>query len=177
MLACLAVWGFAACEPEQLVDNTPVTGHPEQDAAGVYVGTWTRILDADTTYAEGTITLTADTAYVVNIAVDTAGYYVTEKIKDLDEEGNMVEKEVLKKIVVLEPMSSLANIAQESYHGTVFTNLAGTASGFGVSFRGRTYTNADGQPEMMLAFVKSVKVGRKNYQYNFKFVGIKQAGE
>lgn len=153
LVACLAVWGFAACEPEQLVDNTPVTGHPEQDAAGVYVGTWTRILDADTTYAEGTITLTADTAYVVNVSVaDASGVNLTA-------------------------MSSRANIAQESYHGTVFTNLAGTANGFGVSFRGRTYTNADGQPEMMLAFVKSVKVGRKNYSYNFQFVGIKQAGE
>ena len=52
MVACLAVFGFSSCGPEGMVDNTPVTGHPEELAAGVYVGTWTRILNADTLVAD-----------------------------------------------------------------------------------------------------------------------------
>lgn len=150
MVACLAVFGFASCEPEGLVDDTPVTGHPEQDAAGVYVGTWTQVLEGETVASgvEGTITLTADTAYVVSVNVAAASG------------------------VSLKDMTSVANIVQESYHGTVFYNSV-ASNGFGTIFRGRTYTNAEGKEELSLNFILTVKSGRKSYPYNYSFVGVK----
>ena len=150
MVACLAVFGFASCEPEGLVDDTPVTGHPEQDAAGVYVGTWTQVLEGDTVASgvEGTITLTADTAYVVSVNVAAAS------------------------AVSLKEMTSLANIAQDSHYGTKFYNNLAT-NGFGTLFRGATYTNAEGKEELSLNFTLTVKSGRKSYPYNYSFVGVK----
>lgn len=151
MVACLAVFGFASCEPEGMVDDTPVTGHPEQDAAGVYVGTWTQVLEGDTVASgvEGTITLTADTAYVVSVNVAAASG------------------------VSLKEMTSLANIAQDSYFGTKFYNNGGANNGFGTSFSGKTFTNAEGKEELSLNFTLTVKSGRKSYPYNYSFVGVK----
>lgn len=149
MVACLAVFGFASCEPEGLVDDTPVTGHPEQDAAGVYVGTWTRVLEKDTTVAEGLVTLVADTTYFVSVEVDAVS------------------------AVGLSKMTSLANITQDSYFGTKFYNNGGANNGFGTSFSGKTFTNAEGKEAVSLWFKLTVKSGRKSYEYKFNFDGVK----
>lgn len=148
MVACLAIFGFASCEPEGLVDNTPVTGQPEVDAAGVYVGSWTQELDGAIVEGEGAVTLTPDTAYVVSVSVAAAP------------------------AVNLTEMTSVANIVQDSKYGTKFYNSVAT-NGFGTLFRGSTYVNAEGQEALSLNFTKTVKVGRKSYAYNYAFVGVK----
>ena len=147
-MACLAVFGFASCEPEGMVDNTPVSGHPEQDVAGVYVGTWTRILEKDTVSGEGTIILSADTTYVVNVEVSAVP------------------------AINLDAMTSVANIAQDSHYGTKFYNNSAT-NGFGTIFRGGTTNMDNGEDELKISFIKTVKVGRKSYNYNYSFEGVK----
>lgn len=139
-----------SCGVESPVDNTPVTGTPEKDVAGKYVGTWVRILDKDTTtMPDCYFELIADSSYVVDVKVYNASD------------------------VGLTEMVSVANIAQESYHGYVFSNMAGDKNGFGSSFRGRAFdTDAvAGTDSVMIAFVKTVKVGRKSYEYQFSYTG------
>lgn len=152
MVACLAIFGFASCEPEGLVDNTPVTGQPEVDAAGVYVGSWTQELDGAIVEGEGAVTLTPDTAYVVSVSVAAAP--------------------AVNFAVNLTEMSSVANIVQDSKYGTKFYNSVAT-NGFGTLFRGSTYVNAEGQEALSLNFTITVKEGRKSYAYNYAFVGVK----
>lgn len=147
--ACLSVMGFSlnSCKNDSLVDNTKVTGTPEKDVAGMYSGTWTRILDTDTVHVENCMIelLSTDSAYFVDVKV----YAATA--------------------AGLEEMLSVANIVQEGAHGYMFSNTAATATGFGVSFRGRV----SAEDELLLNFVKTTRVGRKSYEYAFAFLGSK----
>lgn len=152
MVACLAVFGFSSCGPEGMVDNTPVTGHPEELAAGVYVGTWTRILNADTLVAEGKVVVTPDTAYVVSIDVDAVSS------------------------ISLKQMTTLANVAQDSHYGTKIFNSS-ASNGFGTGFRGATFEK-DGVQNLTLNFVLTVQEPRKpKKDFKFSYVGLKQIEE
>lgn len=152
MVACLTIFSFASCEPEGMVDDTPVTGHPEQDAAGVYVGTWTRVLNADTLTAEGTVIVTPDTTYVVSIDVEVVSS------------------------ISLKKMTTLANVAQDSHYGTKIFNSS-ASNGFGTGFRGATFLS-EGVQNLTLNFVLTVQEPRKpKKDFKFSFVGLKQTEE
>lgn len=151
LLAMIAMsW---ACKNDPIIDNTPITRSPEKDVVGKYVGSWTRILDVDT--------VSMDNCYFELIA--DSSYYVDVKVYAAETVG-------------LSEMVSVANIAQEGSHGYVFMNLGGESNGLGTSFRGRAFDNDEsiaGVDSVMIAFVKTVKVGRKSYEYSFLYTGTK----
>ena len=146
-MACLAVFAFASCGPEGQEDNTPVSGHPEQDVAGVYTGIWTMVYQGETTFAEGDVTLTADTTYVISIKVDGISS------------------------INLPEMTTLANVVQDSYYGTKIYNPSST-NGFEAALRGATYLNDEGQTALTMVFTKEVRVGRQKYKYNYSYEGV-----
>jgi len=101
---------FASCSDDDDNDNTIISTNPEQLAAGTYTGTWTQDLNGTQTTAEGSIIVTADSAYCAdfNFVCDEFGITGT----------------------------SVANISCAN-SGFVYYNNAGTATGIGVSFSGR----------------------------------------
>ncbi len=154
LVACLMAFSFVSCEPEGLEDKTPVTGHPEKDAEGLYVGNWTRIASTgDTIVAPGSLRIIADTAYMAEVSVASDTVLFREKYTK-----------------PVSQMTALANIVQESYFGQTFYSLGGEATGFGTSFRGRVSSDE----KATLSF-KLEKAGRGGFVFNYSFEGVKQS--
>lgn len=139
---------FVACDDDD--DDASFVGtndgHPEIAAEGVYTGTWMQVYttDEDTSYAEGTMTVTAtDSAYCADFA-----YYCEDF--DLD-------------------VSSVANI---TYAGSstkfYYANGSSDGNGLGANFAG---VIEDGEATAM--FTITQKVGRKSYEYTYRFTGSK----
>ena len=133
---------FVACS-DKSEDGPLANPNPEKLVAGTYTGNWTRVLDKDTTTAPGQITVTADSAFIATFAV--------AKCAELG----------------LDEMSSKANVTWQSNGGLRITNYGGANNGFQTSFAGKL--NAD--RTLSLNFKKTVKVGRKAYEYVFTFTG------
>jgi hypothetical protein len=147
--ACVG-FGFTACDDDD-DDAVYIYSEPIEQVAGTYEGTWTRVLENDTTVAEGTIELAAyedstrETKYLATVNVP--------KCSDVN----------------LDAMSSIANLVQAGQYGFSLVNVS-SENGFGTSFRGRVQDE-----QFTLNFNKTVKVGRKAYTYSFTFVGTKLA--
>lgn len=108
-------------------DNTVTFANtPEVDAAGVYSGTFASVQDgvanADTSFAEGTMTISAKEAYVANVA------YSCEELKIGHE--------------------STANIAH-SNGGFAFSNND-SSNGLGEAFIGRVDENGNAESHLTL---------------------------
>jgi hypothetical protein len=65
--------------------------------------------------------------------------------------------------------TSIANVWHANYGYQFFNQTASTANGLGVSFAGRIDENGN----MTTSFTISQKVGRKNYDFKYEFIGKK----
>lgn len=143
MLFAIAA-SFVACREDMETGLNPAENdHPELKVEGLYSGTWTRILDKDTVYEAGNLKLTPTDSIY---CVDVTVDCATFTLTE----------------------TSVANIAQEGSHGFVYYNTSGAASGLGVSFRG--YVKGE---TATINFIKTIKSGRKSYEYKFAFSGEK----
>lgn len=144
LLALSLGFGFTSCDDddEPSAPSTPAC----EAAAGVYSGTWTRVLSGDTVTEKGTLTFEA---------TDSTATVVTAKCDALSVD-----------------YSSAANITYAITNegtGFIFTNGV-TSNGFGATFSGRISPAG----VATISYTKTVKEGRKSYTYKYSFEGNKQ---
>lgn len=152
LIATLAMT-FTSCKDEA---GLPGGGDPVNVAAevkGVYEGTWTKTLDGTDTVEEGEGTLTlsqpnADEYYVINVEANCATLPVS-----YDATGK-----------AMNTAAANANINPRY----VFFNVVKTD--FGNEFNG---TIVD-KKTISMTYSISVKDGRKQYVYVYKFTGVKK---
>lgn len=135
---------FVACGDD---NDDPVINYDTtaaQGSAGTYSGTWTRTGDDGSETYSGSVTLEAGSgANVTNVT-----FSCPETSLDA---------------------TSIANVWHANYGYQFFNQTASTANGLGVSFAGRIDENGN----MTTSFTISQKVGRKNYDFKYEFIGKK----
>jgi hypothetical protein len=135
---------FVACGDD---NDDPVINYDTtaaQGSAGTYSGTWTRTGDDGSETYSGTVTLAAGSeANVTNVT-----FSCPETSLDA---------------------TSIANVWHANYGYQFFNQTASSANGLGVSFSGRIDENGN----MTTSFTLNQKVGRKNYKFNYEFIGKK----
>lgn len=149
---------FASCEDQNEDNPIKFDKTPAEAIDGkVYAGTWTRILDADTTVVSGSISFAAagDEYYNSLDSANTTRGYVAVVTLASDDKSKLDFGTV---------NNSICNLSY-SNHGYIFT--CGSMSGLGAGFKGRI--EEDGSADMK--FKMTQKVGRKAYEYQFSFVG------
>lgn len=146
LLAFAVCLTFTACsDDEDGVANPGTPVHPEIESAGEYAGTWTRSLMGSTDEP-----VTADGTLTFTATENAYVTSVTALCADLSVD-----------------YSSIANITPAfAFYNNVNTDPANT---FGVKFSG----TATGTTATIL-FVKTVKEGRKTYNYRYEFAGTKR---
>lgn len=147
---------FASCGDDDN-DAAAPAGNPaaSEAALGTYSGEWTVSLDDQTVTTPGTLTFTAsETDFVANVAVVSQPVEMTVGTSKSSQSINA---------------TSLTNIvfAGPSGKDFRFANLS-DGNGLGTNFCGDI---KDGNATCM--FSVSKKVGRKNYTFNYRFVGQK----
>lgn len=135
---------FISCGNDDDNDITFSTT-PEKAAAGTYTGNWTITSDAETVEGAGTITI-APTSTPYNADITIEGSFSTTALNV--------------------NATSIANISHAN-NGFVFNNNA--TNPLGASFTGKIDDNGT----IGVNFQKEVKVGRKQYKYNYVFWGKK----
>jgi hypothetical protein len=115
-----------------------------QGSAGTYSGTWTRTGDDGTSEYAGIITLAA------------AGGENATNVTFSCPEASL-------------DATSIANVWHSNYGYQFFNQTASAANGLGASFSGRI----DEAGNMNASFTLSQKVGRKNYEFKYEFIGKK----
>ena len=135
---------FISCGNDDDNDITFSTT-PEKAAAGTYTGNWTITSDAETVEGSGTITI-APTSTPYNADITIEGSFSTTALNV--------------------NATSIANITHANY-GFVFNN--NSINPLGASFTGKIDENGT----IGVNFQKEVKVGRKQYKYNYVFWGKK----
>lgn len=145
LAAMLALsFSFVSCGDDDDTISFPTT--PEKAAAGTYTGSWTVTSDTETVEGSGTITLAASsTPYNVDITIE--GSFSTTALNV--------------------STTSIANIAHAN-NGFVFNNNT-DSNPLGAGFTGKI----DESGAIGVNFQKEVRVGRKQYKYNYIFVGKK----
>lgn len=145
LAAMLALsFSFVSCGDDDDTISFPTT--PEKAAAGTYTGSWTVTSDTETVEGSGTITLAASsTPYNVDVTIE--GSFST--------------------IALNVSTTSIANIAHAN-NGFVFNNNT-DSNPLGAGFTGKI----DESGAIGVNFQKEVRVGRKQYKYNYIFVGKK----
>ncbi len=140
MMAVVALgFGFTAVSCNDDDDDVTFSTSPEVGSAGTYSGTYTMTEDGttDTTYAAGTVVLSAESAYISNVAFTSADL-------DLD-------------------VSSTANISHAN-DGYVFSNPS-SSNGVGAAFSGRI--DGNGTIETYFQLVVTVNRKAHTYIYIF----------
>jgi hypothetical protein len=135
---------FVACGDDNDDPNISYDTTAAQGSAGTYSGTWTRTGDDGTTSYSGTITLAA--------ASDANATNVTFSCPEADLNA-----------------TSLANVWHSNYGFQFFNQTVSSANGLGVAFSGRI----DESGNLISSFTLSQKVGRKNYEFKYEFIGKK----
>jgi len=145
-LAFTVCLAFTACsDDEDGVANPGAPVHPEIETAGTYTGTWSRTLLGSTDDPK-----TAAGTLVLEASENAYVTKVTASCPDLAVD-----------------YSALANITPNySFNNNVATSETNT---FGVTFGGAVKDNT-----ATISFTKSVREGRKTYNYNYTFEGTKQ---
>lgn len=147
---------FVSCSDDDNDAAAPVGNPASAEAAvGTYTGTWTVTLDDQTFTTPGYITVaSSETDFVasIDVKVDPVDFTINNKVNTQSVEG-----------------TTLANICYAGPTGTVFnfTNLS-DGNGIGTNFSGSII---DGNATMMFSLSK--KISRKNYTFNYRFVGKK----
>lgn len=145
-LAFAAYLVFTACsDDEDGVTNPGTPIHPEVEVAGIYSGTWSRSLIGST-----------------DEPTTAAGTLTFEA-----SENAYVTKVSATCTTLGIDYSALANITPTyNFYNNV---AASTTNGFGVTFSG-----AIKESVATISFTKTVKEGRKTYNYTYSFEGKKQ---
>ena len=137
-------FSFVSCGDDDDTISFPTT--PEKAAVGTYTGSWTVTSDTETVEGSGTITLAASsTPYNVDVTIE--GSFSTTALNV--------------------STTSIANIAHAN-NGFVFNNNT-DSNPLGAGFTGKI----DESGAIGVNFQKEVRVGRKQYKYNYIFVGKK----
>ena len=135
---------FVACGDD---NDDPVINYDTtaaQGSAGTYSGTWTRTGDDGSETYSGSVTLAAGSeANVTNVTFSCP-------------ETNL-------------NATSIANVWHANYGYQFFNQTVSDDNGLGVAFSGRIDENGN----MTTSFTISQKVGRKNYQFKYEFIGKK----
>ena len=144
-IAALALsCAFVACGDDNDDPSINYDKTAAQGSAGTYSGTWTRTGDDGSETYSGSVTLEAGSgANVTNVT-----FSCPETSLDA---------------------ISIANVWHANYGYQFFNQTASTANGLGVSFAGRIDENGN----MTTSFTISQKVGRKNYDFKYEFIGKK----
>ena len=135
---------FVACGDD---NDDPVINYDKtaaQGSAGTYSGTWTRTGDDGSETYSGSITLSP------------GGKENTTLVLFSCPETNL-------------NATSIANVWHANYGYQFFNQTVSDANGLGVAFSGRIDENGN----MTTSFTISQKVGRKNYQFKYEFIGKK----
>ncbi len=139
-----AVIGMTSCSDDGEYSSYNMSSDCGAAVAKTYNGTWTRTLDTEVVTGSGAITLAgSDKSHVVNITIPE------------NSEVNLASFNVP------------ANITQLSETRYAITLPAGSKT-FVTTTGMRAYVE-NGQ--LTMDFIMSVKVGRKNYEYTYHFVG------
>lgn len=134
---------FAACGSDG-DESINYSSSAEQGSAGTYNGTWTRTGDDGSASFSGSVTLAAGSSTgVTNVTFTCA-----------EAELNA---------------TSVANVWHSNYGYEFFNQTASGANGLGASFAGRI----DDKGNINTSFTISQKVGRKNVEFKYEFIGSK----
>ena len=135
---------LVSCSSSNDDESINYSSSAEQGSAGTYSGTWTRTGDDGTTSYSGTMTLAAGSQTgVTNVTFSCP-------------EANL-------------NATSVANVWHSNYGYQFFNQTASDANGLGSSFSGRI----DEAGNIAASFTISQKVGRKNYEFKYEFIGKK----
>ena len=135
---------FVACGDD---NDDPVINYDKtaaQGSEGLYSGTWTRTGDDGSETYSGSITLSP------------GGKENTTLVAFSCPETSL-------------DAASVANVWHSNYGYQFFNQTASDDNGLGVAFSGRIDENGN----MTTSFTISQKVGRKNYQFKYEFIGKK----
>lgn len=135
---------FVACGDD---NDDPVINYDTtaaQGSAGTYSGTWTRTGDDGSETYSGSITLSP------------GGKENTTLVWFSCPETSL-------------EATSVANVWHSNYGYQFFNQTVSDDNGLGVAFSGRIDENGN----MTTSFTISQKVGRKNYQFKYEFIGKK----
>lgn len=151
LVAALAImtlsFGFTSCEDDLGGDsNYTIVSDPASVVAGTYNGQYTRTLDGESKTAAASIV----------IAAGSSKEYVNVTFKACDELG-------------VPEASVPCNIMQKGNSRFIITNGIGAKNPLGTSFR----LYVDNSTDVQANFVLSVKDGRKNFEFDFEFLGSK----
>ncbi len=134
---------FVACNSDD-DESISFSTTAEQGSAGTYSGKFTSTSDSGTETYNGTVTLAAtDSTGVTNISFECADANISA--------------------------TSVANVWHSNYGYQFVNQVVSDANGLGVSFTGRIDENGN----IVVAFTKNQKVGRKNYEFKYEFIGAK----
>ena len=144
-IAALALsCAFVACGDDNDDPSINYDKTAAQGSAGTYSGTWTRTGDDGSETYSGSVTLEAGSgANVTNVT-----FSCPETSLDA---------------------TSIANVWHANYGYQFHNQTASAANGLGTSFAGRIDENGN----MSTSFTISQKVGRKNYDFKYEFIGKK----
>ena len=135
---------FVACGSDNDDESISYSSSAEQGSAGTYRGTWVRTSDNGVESFDGTVTLAAgSTTGVTNVTFSSPE-------ADLN-------------------ATSVANVWHSNYGYQFHNQTASSANGLGASFAGRIDENGN----LNTSFTISQKVGRKNYEFKYEFIGKK----
>ena len=134
---------FVACGDDNDDPSIDFTTTAEQGSAGTYSGEWTRISSEGTDVYSGTVTLAAAGTNATN---------VTFSCPDASIEA-----------------TSIANVWHANYGYQFFNQTVSDANKLGVAFSGRI----DEAGNIDASFTLSQRVGRKNYEFKYEFIGKK----
>ena len=144
-IAALALsCAFVACGDDNDDPSINYDKTAAQGSAGTYSGTWTRTGDDGSETYSGSVTLEAG-----------SGSNVTNVTFSCPETS-------------LDATSS-ANVWHANYGYQFHNQTASTANGLGASFAGRIDENGN----MSTSFTINQRVGRKNYEFKYEFIGKK----
>lgn len=144
-IAALALsCAFVACGDDNDDPSINYDKTAAQGSAGTYSGTWTRTGDDGSETYSGSVTLEAGSgANVTNVT-----FSCPETSLDA---------------------TSIANVWHANYGYQFFNQTASAANGLGTSFAGRIDENGN----MSTSFTINQRVGRKNYEFKYEFIGKK----
>ena len=144
-IAALALsCAFVACGDDNDDPSINYDKTAAQGSAGTYSGTWTRTGDDGSETYSGSVTLEAGSgSNVTNVT-----FSCPETSLDA---------------------TSIATVWHANYGYQFHNQTASTANGLGASFAGRIDENGN----MSTSFTINQRVGRKNYEFKYEFIGKK----
>jgi len=144
---CLALTGgvFISCGDDD--DDAIVSTNPGSDVAGTYTGTWSQTLNGETKEVSGTLSVTSTSAYVATLNIPSNS--------DINIKSELT---VPMNVTAAKGSGDVSYLLTNGASGNVLKSLYGV--------KGVMKNN-----ELSVGFIMSVKVGRKNYEYTYTFVG------